>query len=138
MGLTSQKFNLLPEANARQVFDTAPHSNSFVSKHVLAVGAADIVAKNVTSTQELVFNDELAARNIAMAQDSNAAILQLEIVVQSAIGSFSFRDTQAPFLQDRDVLWRKHVRNCHSQYAPEDPLGRTVNVALCWQVLIFA
>ena len=53
-----------------------------------------------------------------MAQDSSAAILQLEIVVQFAIGSFSFRDTQAPFLQDRDVLWRKHVRNCHSQYSP--------------------
>ena len=69
-------------------------------------------------TRNSVFNQELAARNIAMAQDSNAAILQLEIIVQSAIGSFSFRDANAPYLQDRDVLWRKHVRNCHSKYCP--------------------
>ena len=64
------------------------------------------------------FNQELAARNIAMAQDSNAAIIAIEIVVQSAIGSFAFRDESEPYLQDRDVLWRKHVRNCHAKYCP--------------------
>ena len=77
-----------------------------------------IGAANAVGTLLTTFNQELAARNIAMSQDSNAAILKLEIVVQSAIGSFSFRDTVEPYLQDRDVLWRKHVRNCHAKYCP--------------------
>ena len=63
------------------------------------------------------FNQEIAARNIAQSQDSNAAIRRFECVIQSAVGSFAFRDTEAPYLQDRDRLFRTHVRNCHSQYA---------------------
>ena len=45
--------------------------------------------------------------------------MQIEIVVQSAIGSFAFRDSsdKGPWLEDRDVLWRRHLRNCHSQYS---------------------
>ena len=65
----------------------------------------------------------LAARNIAMAQDSNAAILQFKMTVQSAVGSFSYGDTEAPYLQDRDDLWRKHLYNCHSEYGSK---GRQV------------
>jgi len=102
---------------ARASFDSADHTNERVSKHVLAHGGvAHIVA---VQNEARTFDQEVAARNIAMAQDSNAAILQLEIVVQSAIGSFSFRDSSAggPYLEDRDILWRRHLRNCHSQYS---------------------
>ena len=62
--------------------------------------------------------DEIAARYIAQSQDANAAILQAEIIIQSAIGSFAFRDSKDDkcFLSDRDLMWRTHVRNCHSQY----------------------
>ena len=67
-------------------------------------------------TQLSVFRQELAARNIAMAQDSNAAIVQFELTIQSALGAFSFRDSGDGFLQDRDRLWRTHIRNCHSSY----------------------
>lgn len=72
-----------------------------------------------TRTQETVFNAEVAARNIAQSHDCNAAIMQIECVVQSAIGSFAWKDTDAPYLTDRDQLWRKHVRNCHSAYCPK-------------------
>jgi len=101
----------------RNVFDSSANINLKVCKHVLAVGAAADAL--ITNTQAIVFDQEVAARNIAMAQDSNAAIMQIEIVVQSAIGSFAFRDgtSGGPYLEDRDVLWRRHLRNCHSQYS---------------------
>ena len=70
---------------------------------------------NTISTQFLM------NRYISQNQDSNAAILQLEIVIQSAIGSFAFKDTNSTgnntYLTDRDILWRTHTRNCHSEYA---------------------
>jgi hypothetical protein len=63
----------------------------------------------------------LMSRYIALNQDSNAAILQLEIVIQSAIGSFTFRDSAESnkecYFTDRDLLWRTHTRNCHSEYS---------------------
>ena len=102
-------------AAARTTFDTVANVTAKVCKHRLAAGADALR----TNTRDIVFDQECAARNIAMAQDSNAAIMQIEIVVQSAIGSFSFRDSSSggPYLQDRDVLWRRHLRNCHSQYS---------------------
>jgi hypothetical protein len=90
---------------ARNVFDTFGHANTAVSRAF--VGPYDETTN---------FNQELAARNIAMAQDSNAAILQFKCIIQSAVGSFAFEDTQAPYTEDRDRLWRTHIRNCHSTY----------------------
>ena len=73
------------------------------------------------NTLDTVSDHALMSRYIAQNQDSNAAILQLEIVIQSAIGSFAFRDTNKEgnktYLTDRDILWRTHTRNCHSEYA---------------------
>ena len=75
------------------------------------------------NTELSVFDQMVAARNIAQSQDSNAAILQLEIIVQSAIGSFAFRDSKLPALQDRDQLWRQHIKNCLRSYSDK---GRAV------------
>ena len=100
-------------AAARTIFDNAAHTNEAVRTHVGT--GADV--RN-SHNQAGAFNQELAARNVAMAQDSNAAILQFECVIQSAVGSFAFRDSAKPYLQDRDRLWRTHVRNCHKKYIP--------------------
>jgi len=59
---------------------------------------------------------EKAGRYIAQNQDSNAAIMQLDITVQSAVGSWSFKSSDYPYLQDRDMLWQKHVTNCCDDY----------------------
>lgn len=89
------------------VFDNAAATNVGVSLDFLG-----------PYTQATVFNQELAARNIAMAQDAQATILRVELVIQSAVGSFAFRDNvdSELFLQDRDRLFRTHIRNCHSSY----------------------
>ena len=96
---------------ARNALNDAATLNAAMSQHTLALGA-QIGAK----TQDSTFNEELAARNIAQSQDTNAAIMQVEIVCQSAIGSFAFKDGSHPYLTDRDQLWRKHVRNCCASY----------------------
>jgi hypothetical protein len=73
-----------------------------------------------TATLATVNDQQLMSRFIAQNQDSNAAILQLEIVIQSAIGSFAFRDSAEAnhsYFTDRDLLWRTHTRNCHSEYS---------------------
>ena len=90
---------------ARGTMDTAARLNALVG--TAFVGAYD---------QASCFAQELAARNIAMAQDSNASITAVEIVIQSAVGSFAFRDSGEHYLQDRDRLWNVHVRNCHANY----------------------
>ena len=92
-------------AVARGVFDTAAHLNA-------AVGTQFVGAY----TQQTCFNQELAARNIAMSQDGQASITAVEIIIQSAVGSFAFRDTELHYMQDRDRLWNCHVRNCHANY----------------------
>jgi len=89
----------------RGVFDNVARTNAAVTQ---------FMGQN---TDETVFNNSLACRNIAQSQDSNAAILGLTIVVQSAIGSFAYRDQTAPYLQDRDQLWRHHIKNCHASYS---------------------
>ena len=68
---------------ARTIFDNDAHTNASVRTHVGSGADA-----NNTFNQAGAFNQELAARNVAMAQDSNAAILQFECVIQSAVGSF--------------------------------------------------
>ena len=105
-------------AALRQVFDTVDHTNLAVKT---TIGAR--AAGHARDTYGIggTFNQEIAARNIAQSQDSQAAILQFECVIQSAVGSFAFRDsenqTQNTHTQDRDRLWRTHVRNCHSSYS---------------------
>jgi len=65
----------------------------------------------------------IAARGLALNRDTNAAIMGIEIVIQSAVGSFAFKDSSYPYLEDRDLLWRKHARNCHNKYCPS---GRAI------------
>ena len=48
------------------------------------------------------------------------------MTVQSALGSFTYEDSSAPFRNDRDKLWRTHIRHCHSEYGKQ---GRQA-----WQV----
>ena len=61
-------------------------------------------------------DQQIACRYIAQNQASNAAIMQLKITVQSAIGSWTFRGDSYPFQQDRDLLWKRHVQNCNDDY----------------------
>ena len=42
--------------------------------------------------------------------------MQLEVTVQSAVGSWSFKSSDYPYLQDRDMLWQKHITNCCDDY----------------------
>ena len=76
------------------------------------------------------FNAEIGCRYIAQCQDSNAAIMQLEITVQSAVGSWTFQDQAAPYHADRDLLWRKHTANCCSSYMSQGR-GRWQDRASC-------
>jgi hypothetical protein len=68
------------------------------------------------ATHEDTFNQEIATRYLAQNTCSNAAIMQLEITVQSAVGSFSFKASADPWLRDRDDLWRVHAQNCCDSY----------------------
>jgi hypothetical protein len=46
--------------------------------------------------------------------------MQIDIRIQSGIGSFSFRTTTGtPYLQDRDILWKRHLSNCCDDYMPQ-------------------
>jgi hypothetical protein len=93
----------------RTVFDTFGHSNAALMDN--AAAQADAAAEVINA-----FNQEAAGRYIAQNQASNAAILQLEITVQSAVGSWSFRSSEYPYLEDRDLLFQKHVQNCCDGY----------------------
>ena len=55
-------------------------------------------------------------RYIAQNQASNAAIMQVEIQIQSAVGSWSFVSDKQPYLRDRDRLYRRHTQNCCDGY----------------------
>ena len=72
----------------------------------LAVAATDVQKTAI----------EKAHRYLAQNVASSASICQLELIVQSAIGSFSFRDARSPYLADRDNLWRRHRANCCDGY----------------------
>jgi len=99
-------------AAARAAFDTHGHALTSARDSVGANGGANMD----TFGLQTAFNAQVANRNIAQSQDSNAAILQFELTIQSAVGAFSLRDTEKPYLQDRDRLWRKHINHCHSDY----------------------
>ena len=63
------------------------------------------------------FDQELAGRYLAQNNDSNASIMMIEITVQSAVGSWSFKSSgNYPYTRDRDELWQKHVANCCDGY----------------------
>ena len=97
------------EPGAGQGFDTAAHANaSVVATARAGSGAADETA--------IRYAAEKAGRYIATNQDSNAAVMQVEITVQSAVGSWAFKSTDYPYTQDRDMLWQKHVTNCCDDY----------------------
>ena len=55
-------------------------------------------------------------RYIAQNQASNAAIMQLELQIQSAVGSWSFVEDSYPYKRDRDRLFRRHTQNCVDGY----------------------
>ena len=95
-------------------FVTGAATNQFDTN---ANAAASMLTKaNANATRVEAWAQYMANRYIAQNQASNAAILQLEIVVQSAIGSFAFKSSAYPYLQDRDLLWRRHSQNCNDQY----------------------
>jgi hypothetical protein len=62
------------------------------------------------------FNQAVVGRYLAQNQASNCSIQQLEITVQSAVGSWAFKSSQYPHLADRDLLWKKHSQNCCDSY----------------------
>jgi hypothetical protein len=94
---------------ARNTFDTFGHANAALMDH--AAAAANAGAEVIQA-----FNQEVAGRYLATNQASNASIMMLEIVVQSAVGSWSFKSSAYPYTQDRDMLWQKHCQNCNDQY----------------------
>ena len=89
------------------------HGTSTITSRTHDAAIADNAAEKFQA-----FGQYIANRYIAQNQGSNAAILQLEITVQSAVGSWSFRTQNYPYLQDRDLLWRKHQQNCCEDYMP--------------------
>jgi hypothetical protein len=95
---------------ARTVFDTAARCNAALMDNV-------VIPANALGDAAIVFNQECAGRYIAQNSASNAAIMQLEITVQSAVGSWSFKsNTGYPYTEDRDLLFRKHVQSCCDGY----------------------
>ena len=95
---------------ARTVFNTDANANAALMNKNANLGDAQADADHA-------FNQECAGRFISQNQSSNASILMLEITVQSAVGSWSFRSQASyPHLADRDQLWQKHVQNCCDGY----------------------
>ena len=109
----STKWETIPAGallNARRLlFDTHVHANEQLMDRILLPGSADLETAHT-------FNQELAGRYIAQNQASNASIMAIEITVQSAVGSWSFKSSAYPRTRDRDDLWQKHVMNCNDQY----------------------
>ena len=96
-------------------FDTHAHAAATLAvrpTHATRVGAGGAPQATATIRNKA----EIAGRYIAQNQDSNAACMQLEITVQSAIGSWAFKSSDYPNLLDRDLLWQKHVTNCCDDY----------------------
>ena len=89
-------------------------NNSFVDAASINTNILQKVTAAATAREawETFLVNRFQAQNL----ESNASIMQLEITVQSAVGSFSFREAEYPYLQDRDILWRKHRLNCCDNY----------------------
>jgi hypothetical protein len=95
-------------------WETQPNAGPF---NAHGATEAALMGKIVAArSSETTFNQELAGRYLAQNQASNAALLQLEIIVQSAVGSWAFKTTKFPYLRDRDDLWQKHIQNCCDGY----------------------
>ena len=97
------------ETGAGVGLDDAAHANATLALVAAAAGAA-------AADSAIRYAAEKVGRYIAQNQDSNAAVMQLEITVQSAVGSWAFKSDAYPYLQDRDMLWQKHVTNCCDEY----------------------
>jgi len=52
--------------------------------------------------------------------DSAAAVLQLELQVQSSVGSYSFSGDTFPFNRTKNRLWRDTIKNCVDGYCGGD------------------
>jgi hypothetical protein len=53
--------------------------------------------------------------------DSNAAITNFSLEIQSSVGAYTFASTSAyPFIKTRQELWRDHVKNCCEDYCGND------------------
>jgi len=59
---------------------------------------------------------KFAGRYIAQNQDSNLAIVKLNLVVQSSVGTFEVSGDKYPFLRDQQNVWDQHKRNCNAEY----------------------
>jgi hypothetical protein len=94
---------------ARNVFNNAGNTNAALMDHHAPHANADGEAANT-------FNQEVAGRYMAQNLSSNASIQKIEITVQSAVGSWSFRSEKYPYLEDRDRLFQRHVQNCCDGY----------------------
>ena len=109
---------LAPGAPGQDVKWETSDGNSFVNvaNANASLAAVPAAAGTVAADGVIRYTAEKAGRYIAQNQDSNAAIMQLEITVQSAVGSWAFKSDAYPYLQDRDMLWQKHVTNCCDEY----------------------
>ena len=97
---------------ARGLFDTHANTEAALMGKVVAHNVVQAAASQAT------FDQELVGRYIAQNQDSNCSLMQLSITVQSAVGSWAFRGEAENYLEDRDLLWRKHSKNCCDAYLP--------------------
>jgi hypothetical protein len=53
--------------------------------------------------------------------DSNAAIMNFSMEIQSSVGSYTYAsDTEYPFIKTKFELWRDHVKNCCKDYCSSD------------------
>ena len=120
------------EAVFNTKWDTGAMANMAAHGHVEAALMGANLAHDLNAAGQALnsFKAEAAGRYIAQNQSSNAAILQLAITVQSAVGSWSFRGEKDSYLQDRDLLWRKHSSNCCDDYMPAGR-GRWQSRASC-------
>jgi hypothetical protein len=105
-----------PTANGdyRAKWGTIAARNVFADHNASNAALTAFVGATTVAT---TFNQEVASRYIATNQASNASIMMLEITVQSAVGSWSYKSTgNYPYTRDRDDLWQKHVANCCDGY----------------------
>jgi hypothetical protein len=91
-------------------YDTDAHKN--------LIFQGDIATFAVRAAHLKVADQKIACRYIQTNQASNCSIQQLEVQIQSAIGSWSFRESKFPYIQDRDLLWKRHRMNCCDDYMP--------------------
>ena len=107
-----KEYTITPDNQAATNVRLDTHGHAALT---IAKGGGNNAIQTAVSA-DAAFDQYLIDRFIAQNQASNAAIMQIKITVQSAVGSWEFRANSEPYLQDRDLLWRRHAQNCNDEY----------------------